>query len=579
MSYNINQIGFFVIFLGGLGLFLFGINDLCKILKSVLGPKLKGIIDKCSKNRFVGLLTGAGITALIHSSGATSALTIGLVRVGVMTLVDAAVILIGANIGTTLTSFVTALPISDILSFCVIIGSFIIMLTTRKKWQNVGKIFFSLGCIFLGLWMIGEIVKNVANQDWFINIFSTLAAYPWLSLLVGIVLTAILQSSTAVVSAVQFIYAAAVATAIATGQASTVTLFAILPVIFGSNIGSCSTAIISSIGGSKESKRVALFHLIYNIVGALLFMGLIYIFKDWLETSPTWGIDCKIQISLSHLVFNVVTAIPFFILVKPICALIEKIIPGKPKHKPIVIKELDKGILKQFPTQGLYLAKDQVIDMGNYTINMFEGILTYLETKKLEDASFVHELEESIDLIDRHLNDYLLSSNKMDMSEDDILLLSIVLKACKDIERIGDYAENLITFFETAMEKDGSISDENLKNFIQFSKDSMELIKKTIEVFRNNDKEKCIDVIKARRTINQKITEIGEAQFKFLIDNSGKEKSGKNKYMDLVFIDALNCFERINSHCSNIAKLYGNDKTYGYSVEEAEHFASMKDRY
>lgn len=570
------QFEFWTMILGGLGLFLFGIYSISKVLKRIASNKLSTVISRCSSNPFLGSLVGCGFTAVIQSSSGTSALAIGLVRAGVMSFVQAAAIIIGANVGTTVTAFIVSIPFMEFFPLVLFIGSGILLLTTRRRWTNIGDLCFAFGCIFFGLWIMDMNLTTLADQEWFVNILAGLNNSPWLGLLIGTIVTAALQSSSAVIGVVQGIYAASIAAAIASGTVASVSLFGILPILFGANIGTTVTAVISCIGGSKDSKRVALFHVLYNVSGALLFMGVLYIAKDWLLTSWSWGLDPKMQLALAHLVFNFITAGIFLPLIKPITNLILKIIKDKgAARETIDIKELDSRILKQFPSEGIILAKEQVVNMFKYSLQMFDALSLYLEKGKAEDADFVKDVEVSIDRIDRQLNEYLMSAEKGDLSEADLLTFTQTLKACKDIERIGDYGENLVDFYENAFENKIKLDNDCFTPIREANKLTQKLIKQTIQVFENNDKSKALIIIKERRSIIKRLDEIISEHFDVL---SHQDKKNTD-YIDLIFMDIINSYQRVCSHCSNIAKLYGTDKVYVFSDNEEKRFSSLKDRY
>lgn len=566
-----DNFAFWTMILGGLGLFLFGIFSISKVLKRMASNKLSTVISRCSSNPVLGSLVGCGFTAVIQSSSGTSALAIGLVRAGVMSFVQAAAIIIGANVGTTITAFIVSIPFMEFFPVVLFIGSGILLLTTRRKWQNIGDLCFAFGCIFFGLWIMDMNLTTLAEEAWFIDLLAGLNNSPWLGLLIGTLVTAVLQSSSAVIGVAQGIYGAAIASGVAT-----VNLFGILPILFGANIGTTVTAVISCIGGSKDSKRVALFHVLYNVTGALLFMGVLYIAQGWLTTSSTWPLDPKMQLALSHLVFNFVTAGIFLPLIKPITSLILKVIKDKGAvRETINIKELDNKILKQFPTEGIILAKEQVVNMFKYSIQMFDGLKLFLEKGKSEDADFVRDVEASIDRIDRQLNEYLMSADKGDLSSADLLHFTQTLKACKDIERIGDYGENLIDFFTNAVENKIKIDDKLFLPIKEANELTLNLLTKSINVFINGNKDDAIKVIQERRNIVSRLDEIINEHFTHL---SRDEKKDAN-YLDLIFMDIINSYQRVCSHCSNVAKLYGNDKIYIFTDNEEKRFSSLKDRY
>ena len=564
------QATFWCMTIAGLGLFLFGIHSISNVLKKMASKKLSKFINKCSSNRFLGLLTGAGFTAAIQSSSATSSLVIGLVRAGVMTFVQAAAIIIGANIGTTITAFIVSIPVAEYVSAIVFVGSLILLLTTRRRWQNIGELCFAIGSIFFGLTIMSTNLSTLANEPWFTELLNGLDKQPWLGLLLGAVLTVCLQSSSAVVGVMQGLYAV---------SAGAISLFGILPVVFGSNIGTTSTALIASIGGSKESKKVAVFHMAFNFIGAFMFMGVLYACGPFLEgINATSGIDPKIQISLCHLVFNVGTAIVFIPLLTPITKLINIIFRDKDTNKrtKINVKELDNKVIKQFPSEGIMLAREQVIEMFKYGVEMFSTIGMYLDKQMSDDSQYVKDVEASIDTIDRQLNDYLMLADKGELSPDDMITFTRTLKACKDIERIGDYGENLIDFFAPDIDKKINLREsKNYDLFVKTNKTTLELLEKTLEVFTNNDKEKAIEVIKQRREEINELDKVINAHFD-VVSTSNQTNSN---YVDYVLVDIINSYQRVLSHCSNIAKLFGNDKVYVYTPQEEEHFNKMKDRY
>lgn len=569
---------FWFLVLAGLGLFLFGITSISRVIKKMAEGGLQKIMNKCLGNRFTGFLMGTLFTALIQSSSGTTALTIGMVRAGVLTFVAAASIIIGANVGTTITSFVISIPIAEYLSICVLIGGFIVLVATRRKYQNVGDLLFAIGCIFLGLWIMASNLKQLAAYDEFRAIMAFLTQNPWLGLVVGTVLTAAMQSSSAVIGVVQSLYAAAIAASIAAGTPSDITLFGVLPILFGANIGTTITALISSIGGTKDAKRAAVFHLIYNLSGALLFMGILFIppIRSWVSSSGSWTLSPALQIAFSHLAFNVITALLFLAILKPVCHLVEKMIPGSDRvSSSIVIRELDSKVMASFPSEGIALGKEQVVSMFEYGKLMFETIGEYLNTGKPADAEFVHDIEGNIDKIDRQMNDYLLVADKGEMSPSDVTMLTRTLRACKDIERIGDYGENLITFFENAAERKQPLTGSTKDIVVKANQDAIALITKTIEAFKTDNRSASLSIIKERRALNSSLDDRIERFFNDI--PSGAESN--REYVELIFVDIVNCYQRVYSHCSNIAKLYGTDKKYNFDFEKATKLENMNYRY
>ena len=574
------QFAFWTMTLSGLGLFLYGIYALSATLKRMASSKLSGVVNKLSDSPWKGLLVGTSFTAIIQSSSGTSALTIGLVRAGVMSFIQAAAIIIGANIGTTITAFIVSIPLAEYFPLILFVGSLILMFATKKKWANIGELCFAFGALFLGLWLMEINLSTIAKEPWFTSFFETLNASPWLGLAIGTITTICLQSSSAVIGVVQGLYAVSAGTSIS--------LFGILPVLFGANIGTTSTAIFASIGGSKESKKVALFHVLFNVTGALLFMGVIYIFRDFLSNIHYWAsvnddgsiaywyVSPMFQVAISHLIFNLITGAIFFALLKPISNLINKIIPTDEHKKALEpIKPLDYGLMKEFPSEGLALAKKRTLTMFSYDRLMFESIKEYLNSFKEEDAEFIINIETNIDMIDRQLNEYLSTCEKDNLNEDDVTLLLSILKASKDIERIGDYGENLINFYRNIKEKKDSLKEEEKELFIKMNDQAVSFIDKTIKVYEEADKIKGIEVIKARRVFNEQLSSIINEHFEKETSLDGQIST---RFIELIYVDIINCYERVASHCSNIAKIFGTDKIYSISQEDEDNFISVTNK-
>ncbi len=571
-----NEVAFWTMTLGGLGLFLYGITSLSSTLKKMASSRLSNVINRLGKNPLIGLLVGTGLTAIIQTSGGTSALTIGLVRAGVMSFEQASAVIIGANIGTTITAFIVSIPFMEYFPLVLFLGSIILLFATKKKWSNIGELCFAFGAIFLGLWIVQLYLSKIAEEPAFVALFSTLNDSPWLGFLIGIVATICLQSSSAVVGVAQGLYAVSAGSAIS--------LFGILPIIFGANIGTTSTAIFASIGGSKESKKVALFHVIFNVTGSLLFMGVIYIFRDWLSNAGNlgvvdasgkvseWYVSPMIQIALCHLIFNLVTGAIFFALLKPVTKMINKMIPTSNQKKIEPIEPLDYGLMKSFPSEGLALAKKRTLIMFSYTKMMFETIKEYLISFKDEDVEFVHNIESNVDMIDRQLNEYLSSCNKENLSEDDVALMLSILKASKDIERIGDYGENLVNFYSEIKEKKDELTENEKEFFSSVTDKVITFIAKTIEVYEKADKTLGIEVIQERRDFLEKLDATIDHHFE---EETTMDGTISSRFVELIYVDIVNCYERVASHCSNIAKIFGTDKTYVLDEEDKKRFSSL----
>ena len=265
-----------------------------------------------------------------------------------------------------------------------------------------------------------------------------------------------------------------------------------------------------------------------------------------------------LQIALCHLIFNFTTGLIFFLLLKPITKLIDKVIPTENKKKLESLKPLDLSLMKSFPSEGLKVAKDRILIMFNYAKMMFESIDDYLINNKSEDADFVLNIEDNVDKIDRQLNAYLSSCDKSNLNEENISLLLSILKASKDIERIADYGENIINFYKGIDEHKDKMNKEEIELFSSLNKDASSFIDKTKDVYQNSNKDEGLYIIQKRREYNAKLDEIIDKHFSDEI----KDNKQKTRFVELIYVDLINSYQRVYSHCSNIAKIFGTDKVY-----------------
>ena len=569
---------FWALVLGGLGLFLFGITYLSDSIKDLSSRKLSGILGRATSNRFKSFGIGALFTALIHSSGGTTAITIGLVRAGALTLFGAAGIIIGANVGTTITSLMVAIPIQDYMPFILLIGALLFMLTNKRPWRDIGKITFALGLIFLGLLLMEKNLGSLAGG--LSGFFEFLSAWPILGFLMGIVLTIAIQSSTAIIGILQGLYAAAVAAAVASGGTQcSITLLGILPILFGSNIGTTFTSILAAMKSNPTTKRVSFIHVLFNVSTAIIFMLLLIPFQSLLNDSWKWainGFDPKLQVALFHLAFNIVGSAIFLPLLKLIVKLSEKVFPDKSKNKKVVLRQLDPVVFRNLPLEGIKISKELTLDMFNYTLIMHKAIKKYYSQPNDEDKEYIMELENGCDFIDRHLNEFLITNHFSYLHDNILKQYGEVLKASKDIERIGDYGENILEILLAINEKREQFNKFELKILNDLSSTAISMIDRTLKTYKNSDKNEALRIIQDRRVVVEKIKDYEEEHF---LNITKTEKNG-SRYIDVVFNDFLNCYERVYSHCSNIAKLFNNDKDSDrYQITDEQRFKDMANRY
>ena len=428
---------------GGLGIFLYGINMMGDSLKAIAGSKLKIIIEKTTNTPIKGILVGVIITGLIQSSSGTTALTVGLVRAGLMTLPQAVGIILGANTGTTVTSLLLGLPIKEYALPIMAMGSFLIFFTSTKKTKQLGGVVLGFGMLFFGLDVMGGALKGLAYLPEFKNALESVAEYPVLGLIVGAASTAIIQSSSATIGILQELYT--------TGA---IPLIGAVAIVFGDNIGTTVTAVISAIGGSIAAKRTAAAHVVFNLIGSIVFMMLLIPYTNFIQLLEDRFIDIsdpnnmKLTISFAHMGFNLLNTFIMFFFIKQLVWLVTKLVRGDDNIIEVDVDSLSDDLISEAPVLALESAKIVITNMGKLTQQMFEGCVTYSfeNNKKVIENGF--QIEEMLDTIDKKAHDYLVKISQTGLNESAAQLQAEYVDTIRDFERIGDHCVNLYQFFE-----------------------------------------------------------------------------------------------------------------------------------
>lgn len=543
--------------LGGLGIFLFGINMMGDSLKALAGNKIKVIIEKTTSKPIFGVLIGILITGLIQSSSGTTALTVGLVRAGLMTLPQAVGIIIGANIGTTVTSVLIGLKIKDYALPIIAIGSFLIFFFHNKKYKQAGGVFLGFGMLFYGLKIMGDGLKILAKLQEFKDLLAATSDTPVIGVLVGASTTALIQSSSATIGILQELFS--------TGAILPVGAVAIL---FGNNIGTTVTAVMASIGGSVAAKRTALAHVLFNVVGSVVFFIFITPYTELIVLVGEWtGLPSNdpLIISYAHVGFNVINTFIMFWFIKQLVWLVSFIIKGDDGLVQVDVNSLQDHLIEEAPVLALESSKLVVQNMGRVAQQMFDTTVKYSfnnDPKLFENGL---QLEEILDTIDKKAHDYLVKIAQTGLDIQSSHLQATYVDTIRDFERVGDHCTNILQFFEQRYSERVSLSVEAKTELTKLYEVVTNTIKYTLLAFETQDNDDANKVLELEDVIDRLVIKNRKRHIRRINTNESSETQ------DSLYVDILTNIERIGDHCNNIAINVVRDTYYDEEMDyEAE---------
>ena len=527
---------------GGLGLFLFGIRTMGDGLENAAGAKLKRMLEVLTGNRFLAVLVGFVVTAIIQSSTATTVMVVGFVNAGMMSLAQAVGVIMGANIGTTVTSLLIALNFSSVAAAAVLVGVILMLASKKTVVKNLGAIFTGFGLLFLGIDMMSDSMAPLRESAGFMNFIVTVSESPLrplFGLILGIVMTAVLQSSSASVGVLQTL-----------AMQGLVPLKFSVFVLFGQNIGTCLTALFSTVGAKKNSKRAAVIHLLFNLIGTGIFIliALLAPYVEWIEKlSP----DPMAQIAISHIVFNIVSTVIMFpfanVLVKLSCLLV----PGKDdSESEMHCKFIDDRLLNTPPFAVMQVSKE-VARMAKLARDNFETSAHALINRSDKDLDKVMENEEIINYLNHHITSYLVKLNALDITDSDSDYIARVFHAINDIERVGDHAINLAEAAQHNIGEGFKFSDPAREELNQLCGSVVTLLERSMAAFDNqslSDNE-----AKELSDLEEHIDDLTlECQDSHIFRLNRKEC---NTEAGMLYLNTITDFERVGDHAINIAFL------------------------
>ncbi|MFS9142978.1 Na/Pi cotransporter family protein [Streptococcus sp. HMSC034E03] len=536
MSINWQEIIFH--FLGGLGLFLYSIKTMGDGLQQAAGDRLRYYIDKYTSNPFLGVLVGIVVTALIQSSTGVTVITVGLVSASLLTLRQAIGIIMGANIGTTVTSFIIGFKLGEYALPLIFLGTMCLFFTKNRTANNIGRILFGVGGIFYALNLISAGMSPLKDLPQFKEYMVTLGQNPILGVVAGAVITVLIQASSATIGILQGLYAGGF-----------LDLKGALPVLFGDNIGTTLTVIIAAAGANISAKRVAATHVTFNVLGTILclillgpFTSMIEYFQALLHLSP------EMTIAFSHGAFNVSNTIVQFPFIGALAYFVTKLIPGEDevvKYEPLY---LDEQLIKQAPSIALGNAKKELLHLGNYAVKAFDLSYDYIINSNEKVAEKGHKTEEAINTIDEKLTRYLISLSSEALSQKESEVLTNILDSSRDLERIGDHAEALINLNDYLQRKNVQFSNSALEELEEIYRQTSDFVKDALESVENNDLEKAQALIERHEAINKMERVLRKTHIKRLNNGECSTQAGVN------FIDIISHYTRVSDHAMNLAE-------------------------
>lgn len=519
--------------IGGLSLFLFGMTYMGDGLQRAAGSRLKELIAVLTKNKLMGVLVGAIVTMIIQSSSATTVMTVGFVNAGIMNLQQAIGIIMGANIGTTITAQLVAFELTVVAPLIIGIGVVMFFGAKRKKTKDTAQILIGFGILFLGMSMMKDSIKPLKESQIFIDVLKNLNN-SYVGIFAGFAITAILQSSSATTGLL-----------IAVASSGLISIDMAFPIIFGQNIGTCVTAMISSIGANKAAKRTAVMHLCFNLLGTLIFLFLLRKPVEYLVLTIS-PVGIERQIANAHTFFNIINVVILFPFSGLIVKAAERIVKGDEDEETSEVKYIDNRLLAT-PPIAIAQASREVLRMANLVIKQYSTAKIAFIEKNEKAAHEVFEIERHVNNLQSDILNFLVKLTKTSLTDRERDKLVTLINTVNDVERVGDNSDNIAEF---ALYK--------IDNNIEFSQQALDEVKKmfeiTQEVFQNSILAlKTADVDISKQVIKKDITiDIIEKELrKNHIDRLNTNVC--NPGAAIIFLDTIGSLERIGDHSSNIA--------------------------
>ncbi len=522
---------------GGLGFFLFGMKLMSEGLEKAAGAKMRGILEFFTKNRFIGMVVGIVFTAIIQSSNATTVMVVSFVNSGLMTLMQATGVILGANIGTTVTGQLIAFNLSDIAPLVVIIGVIMVMFCKKQSVKKIGEVILGFGILFMGLRIMGESMQAVKESPRILEFLGSLTS-PFSAIFVGFLITAVLQSSSATVGIILLM--------VSQGLLA----FTICPfMILGCNIGSCVSALVASLSGKKDAKRAALIHFLFNVIGSAVMFIILLLALDPITDGLLYisGGNLARAVANVHTLMKVFEVAMLFPFMGWIVKATYKLVPGTDEiEDEYELRYIGKGNI-MVPTTAFSNGVHEIEHMGRIAIENLKIAMHTLCELNEEEIDEVYKREEYIDFLNRKITDYLVKVNEIELPIADARLIGALFHVVNDIERIGDHAENFADSAKDRIERRIEFSEKAKKQLHDMTEEVIQILEYSLDMFTNRNPRHMQDILGLEDDIDERERKLQRAHVKRLTKNKCTPEAG------MLFSDTISGLERVADHATNIA--------------------------
>ena len=524
---------------GGLGLFLFGMELMSDSIEKVAGAKLRRILEIFTTNRFMGMIVGIIFTGIIQSSSACTVMVVSFVNSGLMNLYQAAGVILGANIGTTITSQLVSFNLSKIAPLILLVGVVVMMFTKKEKVRKVAEVVVGFGILFVGLSTMSQAMANMKNEPQVVNLLMSLKN-PFLATLMGFALTAVIQSSSVTVSIVLLL-----------ANQDLLPLPITLYIILGCNIGACATAMLASMTGKKDAKRAALIHLLFNIIGTVIIYIALFVAGDQIvELIRSISADNGRFVANAHTMIKIAQVIMLFPFTGWLVKMTYLIVPGEDQkvgyRESYQLKYIGDKVVFNPATAVVEVVKEleRMASLAEENLNRAMNALITLDQEDIEE---VYEVEKNINFLNHAITDYLVKINQTTLPIEDLNSLGALFHVVNDIERIGDHAENVADAARQRKEEGVSISKEAQKELGDMLEMVNKIIRYAVEMFAKSDETHMQEIVTLEDQVDEKERELQKKHVERLTKGECSPEAG------MIFSDVVSGLERVADHATNIA--------------------------